>query len=107
MTAHTRLLLVLAVDADDYMAWCALNGRIPLTTNTWAITERTGFYVAGHSRTFQVTDRWREHKYNRKILAGLRRMGVPYGDELGPWPDSQVPDLSWPTQWQRLTRRAA
>lgn len=97
-----HFLLVLAADAKDYAAWCRETGRTPLDgTSAWAISHRTGVVLTRH-RTFQVTERWQEKKENRRILQGLRRDGVPYGDEGGPWTEDQVPDLSWPTVWQRL-----
>jgi hypothetical protein len=105
-TETPYLLLVLAAGADDYTDWCRATGRTPFDGSAWAISSGTGCVVTNR-RTFQVTERWRERKGNRRILAGLHASGVPYGDEQGPWPDGRVPDLSWPTPWQRLLHRAA
>lgn len=102
------LCLVVAADADDYVDWCRSAGRTPFDGSAWALSSRTGASVT-QRRTFQVTDRWRQDadKSNRRVVRELLRGGVPYGDENGPWPDDRMPDLSWPTWWQRITRRAA
>lgn len=107
MTDETPyLLLVLAADADDYAAWCRETGRTPLDGSAWAITSGTGRPVT-RRRAFQVTERWRERKANRRTLAQLQADGVPYGNEQGPWPRERMPDLSWPSAWQRLLHRTA
>jgi len=112
MNEARYLLLVLAADVDDYVDWCHRTGRTPLDgTNAWAISSGTGACVTKR-RTFQVTERWREDKDNRRILQGFWNplpfdSAVLYGDEEGPWPEGQAPDLSWPTLWQRLLQRAA
>ncbi|GAA2629504.1 hypothetical protein [Streptomyces axinellae] len=106
------LLLVLAADGDDYVDWCRRTGRVPLDgTNAWAISSDTGDGLTTR-RTFQVTDRWRENRANRRILERFRAplpfdTTVRYGDENGPWPEERVPDLSWPSTWRRLLHRAA
>jgi hypothetical protein len=106
------LLLVLAADADDYVDWCRRTGRTPLDgTNAWAISGGTGACFTNR-RTFQVTERWREDKGNRRIVQRFKDplpfdVVVRYGDEDGPWPEQRVPDLSWPTVWERLLRKAA
>lgn len=102
------LCIVLAADAHDYVAWCRHTGRTPFDGTAWAISRDTGRLLGG-KRTFQVTDRWRENKHNRRIVKQLgdthRLAGaVPYGDEDGPWPDDRIPDLNWPTCWQRHIR---
>lgn len=103
----SNLVLVLAADADDYVAWCRARDRQPFATTAWAITQWTGSMWHGSRRTFQVTDRWRENTSNRRLLAELRKQGVLYGDEHGAWPSERVPDLSWPTRWQRIRTRIA
>lgn len=97
--------IVLAADADDYVRWCRQTGRAPFIGTAWAISRDTGA-ILGSRRTFQVTDRWRENQHNRRLLKELAdtdRLGgaVPYGDEDGPWTPERIPDLSWPTWWQR------
>ena len=112
MDESRYLLLVLAADADDYVDWCRRTGRVPLDgTNAWSISGGTGACVT-KLRTFQVTERWREDKDNRRTLHQFRNplpfdAVVEYGDENGPWGKDRVPDLSWPTVWQRLLGRAA
>lgn len=100
------LCLVLAADDQDYLDWCERTGRRPLDGSAWALSGWTGFIWHGHSRCLQVTERWRERSRNRRVLADLRRHGVEYGDENGPWTAERVPDLGWPSRWQRLTRRS-
>lgn len=112
MSEDRYLLLVLAADADDYLDWCCRTGRTPLDgTNAWAISGGTGACLTKR-RTFQVTERWREDKNNRRILQRFRDPlpfdeVVRYGDEKGPWPEERVPDLSWPSLWGRILHRAA
>jgi hypothetical protein len=105
------LCIVLAADVDDYVDWCRHTGRTPFDGTAWAISDGTGIAVT-HKRTFQVTDRWRDNKHNRRIMKRLgddRWLGgtVPYGDETGPWPTERVPDLNWPTCWQRVKGKLA
>jgi hypothetical protein len=96
-----HLLLVLAADDQDYIDWCEETGRRPCEGSAWAISGWTGFLWYGHSRCFQVTDRWIERGRNRGTLADLKRHGVLYGDENGPWAPWRAPDLSWPSWWRR------
>jgi hypothetical protein len=101
------LCLVVAADVDDYVDWCRATGRTPLNGTVYAISSGTGTFVT-RRRTFQVTDRWREDKDNRRTVQRLLRghsidQPVPYGDENGPWAADRIPDLSWPTWWQRVT----
>ncbi|MEV0556245.1 hypothetical protein AB0I27_22685 [Streptomyces sp. NPDC050597] len=100
------LCLVVAADVDDYVDWCRSAGRTPFNGSAWALSSWTGAAVT-QRRTFQVTDRWRQDadKGNRRIVRELQQEGVLYGDEDGPWPEERVPDLSWPTWRDRLTRR--
>ena len=108
--SDSHLCLVLAANDQDYLNWCERTGRQPLDgSNAWALSGWTGFFWHGQSRprTFQVTDRWKECRQNRRTLADLRRHGVPYGDEDGPWPAERIPDLHWPSWWERLARRTA
>ncbi|WP_394436264.1 hypothetical protein [Streptomyces sp. SGAir0957] len=105
----TYLCIVLAADVDDYLDWCRAAGCTPLRGTAYALSGDTGTFVT-RRRTFQVTDRWRENKKNRAIVQHLLYgdaidAPVPYGDEAGPWPAEQIPDLSWPSWWQRLTRQ--
>lgn len=105
-----HLCLILAADANDYVDWCRRSDRIPFDGTAWAISSGTGEFVTSR-RTFQVTDRWQEGKSNRRIVrefADSRRLYgvVPYGDENGPWPAERIPDLNWPTWWQRVLSHA-
>lgn len=100
------LCIVVAADIDDYVDWCRRSGRTPLGCTIYAISSGSGVHAARY-RTFQVTDRWREDSGNRETVRRLIHghamdKPVPYGDERGPWTDDQIPDLSWPTWWQRV-----
>lgn len=97
---RTHLVIVVAADAEDYLAWCEAGGRQPMRESLWALTPWTG-ELLGLPRTFQTTARWREDRYNRRLVARLMAKGVPYGDACGPWPTHRVPDLAWPRWWQR------
>lgn len=97
------LCIVVAGGPEDYVTWCRNTGRTPLSGTAWAITEDTGSMF--QPKTFQVTDRWKEDKRNRRTVRALLAAGVPYGDEDGPWPAERIPDLTWPRRWP--FRRAA
>ncbi|WP_128803708.1 MULTISPECIES: hypothetical protein [unclassified Streptomyces] len=100
MPEQPWLVIVLAADFTDYRAWCKNSGRLPLEGSAYAASDATGIVLTSR-RVFQVTDRWKERKRNRAILLQLERARVQYGDETGPWPQERIPDLTWPTWWQR------